>query len=189
MYIAKMDAIELTNALTMLPFVILTFLANNVYLSISITCMWVFAFTYHTLIAFNNPFGWIFYLLDCILQVLTLVTVISTSPCYPRKIKYIAHGLGCLIVLNVLSYAMDGILKNRYNILWCVVVSHGLHVVIGYFYACSRLWYNIMFSVMCSILAMLYFCENGCPYIWPYAHVLIAVYIYCFWKALKLTKI
>lgn len=172
----------------MLPYLHLTLCAKNAFQSFFITCFWVNSFVYHVVKSTRSPLWYKLFVVDCVLQIITLSTVVMVSPCYSgswpaRAAPYLGGGL--ILVILLLSNDIRG---NRNIILALTCVGQALFITGGYFFACSRESYNTAVLAFTCATILLIASEKGSGIAWPIGHVALLFYIYHFWVALEVVK-
>lgn len=182
---------EIANALTMIPFAYLSYVAAHPMLSITITGIWVCAFIYHTLVSIGKyAHGFIFFAGDCFFQVASLTTLVYVSQIYPKRIKEIALGIGAVLLATLVYLGSNGIRTNRIPMTAIVCTSHIAHAILAYFFVkdIANYKYALLFFAL-VVLAYIQCDIFNYEYSWSIGHVLCAAYTYYFWKALGVVRI
>lgn len=183
------NAPEFANAITMLPFAILTYYAKNDLQAVLISLMWIGSIMYHGMVSFGyEKLGHKYFVVDCVFQIASLLVLVFLSRCYATNKKTqeyaIYVGLGLLTMVMMLGTA--GVEYYKSWILYITLTAHILHAVLGYFFVCDRRSYFKAVFALAIVGFLFVACENGCSYMWSVAHIILIFYIWYFWKALDM---
>lgn len=171
---------QLWQALSMLPFVILSVCDAWMMLRILITCMWMSAFVYHFMeFLESKKVARIFFVGDCVFQIASLASTTYASPCYPQclKLVYVVFGSGAIL----------GVFMSHHHHHAFVITSHVLKLTCAWLYACNR--NELIKSSYWAFISAInfYLCDyRNIEFAWTIAHGTLLLYTWHMWRALEL---
>jgi len=184
------DTSEIFSALSMIPFVHLSFIASSPFLKYAISMLWMSSMGYHMCLAFGNyTLAKPFYILDCMHQSISIYALLTASNCYIFTTPPWIHG--SLKVVTAAIIVSIGYFGSLYGIksklcLYFTCLAHGLHAVYGSFFCCNSTKYIISMQYFIASAFVFLAIEVGLSnYLWTIGHIMLYYYTRFFWEALN----
>lgn len=179
---------QLLNAVTMLPYVYLSYIALDNVQRVVFTLFWLCSILHHACLSIcKENHSFVFFVFDCLFQIGSLL-VIANLGLDGREKQYMVFYYTLLIAITCVFTFVKTSLQRRKLILGVLVVAHVSNAILGYFYAQDRHSYWLAIRTFILVAILFVADEFGHAYTWILGHVLLMVYTYFFWKSMGLIR-